>query len=458
MRLIGGEIHGLHYELLTNQARDSDHVEATLVLSDEVSINRGRLPDFIESIEQAKQSREIELTMGTADQTKGSLLVYRDGEELFLPLLSAPVYRAVGKVIDGRVSDALDVLRSQYGPARLGWEFRNDCRDTLSFDAFVRVLNELAIAGDEFSHVQFRSRLGYFAKRIGEGTPQGIHSFEILEERVDAWNQMENLDRVELSEVLSERLCRRWFRDGFGGEREALEKIGFDPTTFDPDWETTLPASWIAHLVMTDSIGAAEDYVRERPTPDRRSYANLKSAAYNADYGERGPAWGAVVSLAVDPRNDDFRFDGYQYLRWTAEEYRGKGKIPPLLFAAARELAPAHLKGDQHQRLEFNEKMSIGHAWRRDGAFEQEQEAFEEALAIAEGETRNNYPYSPSLVVKATSSLAHARARDTDNVEAAQRQYDSAIKTIKELETEHDVDSRLMKRQLEFLTEERPSA
>lgn len=228
MEIIGGTVDGdLHYEVQTKHSKNPDRVEAVLQLSDKVTVDQRNLPDFIKDVEQTHQSRELGLVLGEAEQTQDSLRVLREGQEAFLPLLSAPVYQAVELVVTDEVSEAMNLLRSQYDN-RLAWKFRNDCRDTLSFNAFIKVLDALAAQGNEFEHVQFRSRLGYFAKRIGDDVPQGIHSVDVLKERVNAWNHMDNLGSVELSEVLSEKLGRRWFRDAFGDERAVLTDIGFD--------------------------------------------------------------------------------------------------------------------------------------------------------------------------------------------------------------------------------------
>jgi len=328
--------------------------------------------------------------------------------------------------LSGDIETALETLQQHYG-SKWAWEFRDDCRDTLQFNIYTDLLDTLTKSSDHVSHTQFRSGISYFAKRICDDGPQGISSFEILKERISYWNQKEQLKEVSLPEVIGEKLGRNWYRDEFGGEREKLATIGFNPVTFDPEWKTVVPACWIAHLTLSDGIEAARSFVRNRPVSHTLAYDELKQKAHSAD-NDRGPAWGAVVAITQEAESDDFRYDGFNYLKQTADEYRGKAKFVPLLYAGAERLAPEHLPSNLYQELEFKQEIAVGHNWRRDWAKKQEKAAFERAKHIARGSADQAYEFNPFYFVGAEKSLTHATAKIESDPEIRIEFYESGYK------------------------------
>lgn len=455
MACIAGELHnGVRYEFTPTDIEGPEHITGEIRLSPPVEPDEIDARGFVEIPDADWRAGVVEVRLKAGEKTKESIGVTFDGQTSYLRLLSGPAYYAVHRARSADPETAKEVLEQYYPNGRAEWGFRNDCRDTIQFEAFVEVLDTLAASSGEFSHVQFRSGLGYFAKRIREDVLQGIHSFETLQTRIRRWNATENLKRVSVSEVLGEKLGREWYRSGLGTERQELRQIGFDPTTDDPGWKTVVPACWLSHVVLTEGVEAGKDYVRDRPVPVDDDYGAVKSAAYDANFGKRGPAWGNVVAMSVRPTNDDFRYDAYWYLRWTGEEYRGKAKFSPLLFAGAAEVAPDHLPAHLQQKVDFEEQYSTGHAWRRDSAFEREAAAFGAAKAIASGETETEYEFEPELAIKAEASLAHAEAKvlgsDGKHDERLSR-YGRAIDDISNVSEKYDVHENLLDNEISFL-------
>ena len=258
-----------------------------------------------------------------------------------------------------------------------------------------------------------------------------------------------------VADVIGEKLGRESYRDGLSTERAELREIDFDPVGFDPCWETIVPACWISHLTLTDGLEAAESYVRERPVPQEEDYDGLKATAKNAGFGDRGAAWATVVGLSVRPEHDDFRYDTYNYLKWTAEEYRGKAKIGPLLWEGVNEIRPEFLPTRLVQQDECRQRVATGHVWRRDGANKRERDAFASALAIARGETDSAYEFRPELVVEAEASLVHADVKMADSHEGDLARYDEAIATIEEIAAEYDTPHWAVDNALDFLRKQR---
>jgi ERCC4-type nuclease len=437
-------------------------VAGTVNIVPGISPSKIEVSEFISISDADWDSGTVQVQLTDGEKTCGQIQLIDNGSTRHIRLLSAPVYFTVTQIINGNVTTAVKEI-NQYYPEATGWEFRGDCRDTLRFEIYVDVLDTLVEteSTDQFEYVQFRSAVSYFAKRILDTPPQSIRSINQLKSKVEYWNNTDNLKHVKVPEVIGEKLGRRWYRDGLSTEREELRRIGFVPEEYDPEWETVVPACWIAHTVLTDGVETAKDYVRRRPVPRNGDYSEIKSRASNADYGDRGPAWGAVISRSATMKNGEFRKDAYWYLRLTGRDYRGKGKFKPLLAAGAAAIAPANIEPYKIQKVEFEEQYATGHVWRRDNVLEKEADAFREAKRIAQGMTDNTYETIPWLVVKAESNLADAEAKLADregDEDQFIKRYEDGISEVLELAQNHNLETGTIEGYLDFLQEKRSQA
>ena len=439
------------YKFIPESIDGPSRIHGSIQFSEPTQPDECDFPSFLHVRVQDWEAGTLQVTLTSGEKTQDSIRLVKGDTEAFLPILSGPAYFAVDRSLKGNTEKALNTVQQHYG-SRWAWEFRNNCRDTLCFEAYTDVLNTLAKASNEFGHTQFRSGIGYFAKRICDGGPQGISSFETLTERISYWNKKEQLKDVSLPEVIGEKLGRNWYREEFGDERDELVSIGFDSVTFDPEWETVVPACWTAHLVLSEGIEAAKTFIHNRPVPRIGAYDELKQNAKAADDG-RGPAWGAVVSITQEAESDDFRFDGFNYLKNTADEYHGKAKFGPLLYAGAKKLAPDHLPPHLYQEVEFKRETTVGHNWRRDGAHEREKTAFERAKEIARGSTNQKYEFNAFRFVEAEASLTHATTKIKSDSEVEAELYNIGMRNIKNTGEKYDVPEWKIQKATEFLKE-----
>jgi hypothetical protein len=456
MSIPSGEIgNGVEYEFIPQTIEGSDEIVGELEFSSPIEPQYVTTPEFVDFIDTDWPSDVAKIRICSGEKTSENIALRVDGERGRIPVLSAPVYYAVNHVLSGDIEKAEEVIEELYS-YKAKWGFRGDCRDTLQFEKFVELMDTVAGTDESFLHIQFRSALGYFAKRIGDDIPQGIHSFETLRERVEMWNEADNLEQIALPEVLGEKLGRNWFRgDGLSTERQELIDIGFDPIEYDSDWNTPLPACWIAHTVLTEGVEEAKEYVQDRPTPEVEDYEATKSEAEGLRE-KRGAGWGKVVALT----EDDFLYDAQSYLYWTGrdyyrrDEYQGKAKIQPLLFAGAKKLCPEHVPDRHKQNIEFHEKDAIGHEWRRDGDKDRSIEAFREAKKIASGEGYAEYEARPRLIIEAESSIVHmeaSRLSDNSDSEECISRYEKGIEDIVEIGNKHDISDELIVNKVNFL-------
>jgi len=437
------------YEFIPDSIDGPHGIHGRIRFSSSIRPDQCDFPSFLEVQAPNWEAGTLQVTLTAGEKTQESIRFVKDADEAFLPILSGPAYFAVKRTLNGHIENALHTIQQHYG-SRSSWDFRNDCRDTLCFKSYADILDALAGHSNDFAHAQFRSGIGYFAKRICDSGPQTIASFETLSERVRYWNKKEQLKDVLLPEVIGEKLGRTWYREDFGGERKDFVAIDFDPVTFDPEWQTLAPACWMAHLILSEGIESARAFVRDRPVPRTSTYHKLKQQARAADK-DRGPAWGAVTAITQEQDSDDFRFDGFNYLKHTADEYHGKAKFRPLLYAGAKELAPDNLPSHLYQKLDCRREIAIGHNWRRDGAYEREKAAFERAKEIARGSTEQAYEFDAFHFVDAEASLTHATAKTQSNPEPTL--YETGIRNIQAIYTRYDVPEAKIERAIEFLTE-----
>lgn len=450
---ITGSIGDTDYVFVPDSADNPDKIDGQIQFSSNINPAEIETKAFIEITDIDWDTNTIDIRLTAGEKTTESIHFNFSDEVYYLRLLSAPAYYAVEKVLEGDPTTAIQVIKKHY-KNDFAWEFRTDCRKTINFESFIQILNVLAeFQSEDFSHVQFRSALGYFSNRILEDTPQGIHSYNTLQKRVQHWNDTKNLKQVRMAEVLGQKLGETQYRSGLSTEREELREIGFDPVQYDQEWETIVPACWIAHLLLTEGEHLTKSYIQNRPIPKQGSYDDIELAAKNADFGDRMSAWGNVVSLTILPENDDFAYDTFNYLKWAGQEYRGKGKFQPMLFAAAEEVYPHFLPDSVKQEVQFHKQVSIGHAWRRDSMNEYEAEAFNKARVIATGESSPKYEFRPRYVVDAEASLANAEVKllDSNNEEVAR--YEEAIANIERISQQHDLPKNIAEKEIGFLKE-----
>lgn len=431
---------------------NKNFVTGDIKFSDHISPQNIETPDFIRVIDINLNKKTITIQLGRGEKTQGEISIRCDRKMLFIPLPSAPVYYAAVEFQRGNGTEGLSVVHDTYSDF-WAWSFRSDCKNSIEFEYFVKILNNAAAVSNSFDHVQFRSCLTYFAKRIFDDSIHSIQSFGDLKNKIKMWNSAPNLRKVNVSDVLCEYLGREWYRGELDSERETLRRLGVCPESFDPEWETPFPACWIAHVALTEGIEATRKYVSSRPSPRDDSHDQLQDAAYDAGFNERGQAWGAVVAESLSEADDTYKYDLYHYLRWTAEDTREKQKYQPILYGAAYAVAPQHLSPHLFQRVEFEEQIEIGQNWRRDSETDNEIIAFERAKNIAVG-TDGQYEFNPELVIEAVGSLTHAKAKKKkkNSISSAVDQYESGIQEIKNIANSHDLDA---KDQIKFLTEQK---
>jgi len=454
MKAISGEVdRNLSYSFEPTSIEGPEKISGNLNIESNVLPEIIDTKDIVEIIGSDQNDRRIRVQLRQDAAAQNSILIRHDKQYHYLPLLSAPSFYIVHSLINGNTNQAVSVLEEYYDK-RGTWAFRSDCRDSLCFRAFANVLNQLAGGYTNAKHVQFRSALGYFAKRILDQGPQEIKSFEVLQQRVEYWNSCEYLKQTDVAEVVAERLGRNSYRGGISTEREDLERINYDPIEFDSEWKTVAPAAWLSHLLITQGIIQAEEFAKQRPKSRNQDYETLKDQAFDAGYESRASKWGQVLPVSSAADDGDLRYDIFQYLRWTAEDCRTKGKFVPLLYRGALIALPQNMSAEQEQRLRARQYISIGHNWRRDSASKKEIKSFERAKSIARGASGPGYSFCSNVFVDAEASLIHAFAKSIDSRDRRKGTYQVGLRKINRLQNEGVISEDLAPKKIEFLQDE----
>jgi len=430
----------INYSFRPKRVDSPNSILGDLVLNVSLETVEITSPPFVEIHNEALEDGKISLELKSADKTQGQIRIDTLGEYFCVPLLSAPVYFAVAKANQNEIEVAHKQIQSVYDVTKVEWEFRKDCRATISFDVFLNVMNLLASHSHHYERILYRSATGYFANRIGDSGPQQIRTFDVLSERVELWNQSDQTVSIGVDDVLAEYLGRNYVHGYLSNERDSLQGLGFDPIENDPSWDSIVTAGWIAHYLLTDSEETVREYIRKRPVPQNEPYSDVKNNADKSNF-DRWKEWGNVLPLTVREAEDQFNYDLYQYLRFAAKDYRGNGKICTLLNAAAAQLT-GPLPYYFHQRIRFQELVSLGHDYRRDKNWEDARSAFQTAVTIASGENVSSYDYDAQKVAQAKKSLRHVEAtilaiqnKETEAIE----HYRSGIAELRQLGNNRDV-------------------
>lgn len=453
MDVIGGELgRNIRYRFVPESVDDPDTVFGELVITPELELAEIDTPDFVTIVDDDWSDCEISLRLETGEKMSGNLHLSIIGDEYFVPILSASGLFAVIKAEQGLPEIADQTIKDQYDSTRYAWEFRQDCRDTLRFGTFIEVMDSLAGHSDQFDRIMYRSATGYFANRILDPGPQNIKSFEVLKDRIDAWNEKERFPPVSVDDIIAEYLGRGWIHGYLSSERDKLKSIGVDPIDdFQPG--SIGLAGWIAHILLTEGEYAAKEFIQELPIPVEKSYSELESDAFDHDE-DRWKGWEPVIPVTARRKEEEFHHDVYQYLRFAGLDYRGNAKISPLLHAGAAVLT-GPLPFYFQQRVKFQEQISLGHEYRHDVNWDAAKTAFQRAELIATGQAAQKYSFDAPKAAEAKASLAHAEANllaKDGNKKAVEQKYDSAIEELQGIRDRYGIS---VSRDISFLQEQR---
>lgn len=453
MLIIGGNLKkDIRYRFVPDEFDGRDSITGQIQFTTSFEIAEIRSPSFVVIRDENLDDGEISVRLIDGDKTQGNLRIDVLGDNFQLPLLSAPIYYAVSKVIEDNVETANRVFQDKYEDDKFEWELREDLRDTVPFDSFLTVMDRLASHFHYYKKIMYRSATGYFAKRIDDRGPQQINSYNVLLDRVDKWNESKNTESINVDDVIAEYLGRNWIHHHLSGERNRLRNIGFNPIEYDSSWDSIVHSGWIAHTLLTDGEEAVKEFIRERPVPEKEPYQVLKQNAKSSQRN-RWQDWGSVIPVTVREAEEEFHYDLYQYLRFAGRDYRGNAKINPLLYAGAAQLT-GPLPAFFHQRITFQQQIAIGHEYRRDRNWQGARSAFENAERVASGETASGYDFDARKVAQAKKSRGHAEAtilaiqgKESESVE----KYKSTISELHRLGNTHDMP---VEKEVEFLKDQ----
>lgn len=365
------------------------------------------------------------------DCTTGTTTFWHEATEYVILLPSTPVIAAFEAALTGAPRESLDIITEYYRDksdhrGQLS-TFRRECHLLLEFEHYLETVVALSRESSTFDSVEYRNRYDHFSGAIRPDTPNSVESLDELKDRVERYNESPELSNVKVPDILTQYLADNQNREA----RDRIRRLGYEPEKYDPEYETPLPAGWIAHLYLTDGFRDSEAFARDRPLVSG-SYVRQKRLAGDAEYGQRGAAWGKLIANAARESLEEYREVSANMLHWTATESRTDAAFHPMLHLVAKLLVEDSKYTRLHQRAAVAEQISLGHVNRRDHAWQESLSAFEQAHKLATEDAGFGYTRLVRKELEAVESIGIA----ADQLHRANGDIDEAIAALDEAITE----------------------
>ncbi len=263
-------------------------------------------------------------------------------------------------------------------------------------------------------------RYDIVSQAIVSNSEQAVKSAEELEMFV---NQLDSIDRIgsvnAVDAIVHTIATTHTSRDETDG---MLDDLGYELASLEERDDGRFFACYLAHLVRTDGLRAAEGYVMQRHRRLSVSYGRGKTEAAQAEYWDRGARWRKLVCPAARKSIDEFTYVLANALYWSGETARTDSQMGDILLSGAATVA-SYI--DLHQieaRAQYKEHSAKGHRHRSRHEYEAAINHFEDAQRLA-----TEYDFLDRWEPVYNETVVRA------NQNSAAGEYDRAIKNIDEV-------------------------
>ncbi|MFA9503793.1 hypothetical protein ACERIM_13585 [Natrinema sp. H-ect1] len=208
-----------------------------------------------------------------------------------------------------------------------------------------------------------------------------VQSTDELEALVERLDSVQNIGQVGLVDAISDTVAAM---PTSGEETKAmLDSQGFDLDAVERSNDDLFFAVYLAQLVLTDGVRAAEGHTMERRWHLDGNYKRRKTQAKNAEYQDRGQVWRELLCLAARQSLDEFAYVLANALYWSGENTHTHSRMDELLFKAAARVASEIGLIQIEARARYEEYLSRGHRLRSQKCYSLARAAFDRAGDVA---------------------------------------------------------------------------
>ena len=233
-----------------------------------------------------------------------------------------------------------------------------------------------------------------------------VSTADELEALVESIDSAEGVGSVTLLDSLAEVMAT--VSPSLAQTDRLLDDLGFDRASIERRDTGLLLTCSLAQLVMTEGIGAAQDFALERQWWMDGDYEGRKTRAENLVYSERDEGWRKLLCIGARQSRDEFAYVLANALYWSGEISRTDSRLGELLFEAAATVAAAigleYLEG----RARYELAVSKGHRLRSQNCYELATRQFTDAIEIA-----SEHEFLPDWEPVYARANAHSAALDT---------------------------------------------
>lgn len=342
-----------------------------------------------------------------------------DQSPLYLP---GPAFRnTCAEAIDGN-PDAIDALLDEFATPML---VPAVCGGFLSI-AEVGVLIENLAKTDVHAAGSLHS-FRYDLVRGAIVSPGGlsVRSADDLDSLVAALDDNEHIGPVKLVDVLGDAMATSV--DTPAATEALVADLGYDIAALERHDDDLFFACYLAQLVLSDGIRAAEGHVMQRRYHLEGGYKRRKTEAKNAAYDDRGRVWRELLCLAGRESLDEFAYVLANALYWSGEVLRTDSRVSELLLEAAASVAADIGLTKVESRARYDRQLGRGHRLRGQHCYAMAEAQFERA-----GELAANHEFLPDWEpVYCTANVRSAKLRAAGNHEQAIDTLDEVLERIR---------------------------
>lgn len=295
-----------------------------------------------------------------------------------LVLADPTITRTIEAILEGDSTDVQELLDAVWSVPELVFA----CGQFLSVDQTVAVLQAVANA-DRYAASRLHSTR-YAIVRGALTIPVGftLQTADQLETLIDGLDNIAEIGAVELVPALADVMATV---HQTGGETNAmLESLGYEQTELEQRDDGLLFACYLAHLVCTEGLYAAEGYAMERRYHLIGQYARRKADAKQAAFDDRGKAWRRLICAAARQHApDEFAYVLANALYWTGRTTRTDSWMESVLFNGAERVAEDIGVEFLATHARYNHALTVGHAQRSNNNYRIALTQFERAKTIA---------------------------------------------------------------------------
>jgi hypothetical protein len=288
------------------------------------------------------------------------------------------VTQTIESIIRGNSTDGQELLNAVDSIPELAFA----CGQFLSVDQTTVVLQAVANA-DRYAASRLHSTR-YAIIRGAFTLPLGftLQTASQLETLVEGLDSIQEIGAVELIPALADVMAT--VHQTVDETDAMLESLGYERTDLEQRKDGLWFACYLAHLVCTKGVYAAEGYAMERRYHLTGQYARRKRDAKQAEFGDRGRVWRRLLCAAARQHTpDEFAYVLANALYWTGRTTPTDSWMGAVLFKGAEKAAEDIGVEVLSERARYNHASMVGHAHRSNNNYRLALTQFERARSIA---------------------------------------------------------------------------